>query len=123
MINGEPVEKLFLWGHSACTLSNLHRKKILVFGGFGGLGRHARRNDSLMIDPVSGILQVINVDESPSPRIGHSSSVVGEHIFVIGGRGGLTQIMNDVWVLHTDENQWKLLECAGSVFHPRLALQ
>ncbi|KAK0579381.1 hypothetical protein LWI29_025454 [Acer saccharum] len=35
-ISGEPVEKLFLWGHSACTLGNAdHDYKVLIFGGFG----------------------------------------------------------------------------------------
>ena len=52
VIAGEPVERLFLWGHSACTLENTDKAKVLVFGGFGGNGRHARRNDSFLLDPL-----------------------------------------------------------------------
>ncbi|KAK1326195.1 tRNA wybutosine-synthesizing protein 2/3/4 [Acorus calamus] len=115
-ISGQPIEKLFLWGQSACIT---HHKKILVFGGFGGLGRHARRSDTLMIDPKSGVVNLIDIGGTPSPRLGHTSSVVGEQVYVIGGRGDPMQIFNDVWVLNTAENKWKLIECSGQVFHPR----
>ncbi|XP_042478384.1 tRNA wybutosine-synthesizing protein 2/3/4 isoform X2 [Macadamia integrifolia] len=119
VIVGEPVEKLFLWGHSACTLNNTNHTKILVFGGFGGLGRHARRNESLVLEPFSGILNAINVEELPSPRLGHTSSVIGQYVFIIGGRGDPTKILDDVWVLDTDKNKWTLLECNGNMFYPR----
>ncbi|KAK1279812.1 tRNA wybutosine-synthesizing protein 2/3/4 [Acorus gramineus] len=116
VISGQPIEKLFLWGQSACIT---HHKQILVFGGFGGLGRHARRSDTLMINPKSGVVNLIDIEGPPSPRLGHTSSVVGEQVYVIGGRGDPKQIFNDVWVLNTAENKWKLIECSGQVFHPR----
>ncbi|XP_010278689.1 PREDICTED: tRNA wybutosine-synthesizing protein 2/3/4 isoform X2 [Nelumbo nucifera] len=119
MIVGESVEKLFLWGHSACTLKNAKYGKILVFGGFGGLGRHARRNDSLVLDPLCGTLNAIDIEGPPSPRLGHTSSSVGECVFVIGGRSDPMNILKDVWVLDTNKKTWKFLECTGSVFHPR----
>ncbi|OVA06603.1 tRNA transferase Trm5/Tyw2 [Macleaya cordata] len=119
VITGEPVDKLFLWGHSACTLKNIHLNKVLVFGGFGGLGRHSRRNDTLILDPQSGTLEAINADGPPSPRLGHTSLVVGECVFVIGGREDPTKILNDVWVFNTAKNEWRLLECTGSMFPSR----
>lgn len=118
-IVGEPIEKLFLWGQSACTLNSGGQERILVFGGFGGLGRHERRNSLLMLDPQSGLLSEINSTKPPSPRLGHTSSMVGGDVYVIGGRGGPSQILNDVWALHTTENRWSLLECTGSAFNPR----
>ncbi|KAL5972634.1 hypothetical protein ACLOJK_039439 [Asimina triloba] len=118
-IVGEPVEKLFLWGQSAGKLNDTHCKQILIFGGFGGLGRHARRNDSLILDPKSETLKMVNAKGPPSPRVGHTLSVIGEHVFVIGGRGDPAQILNDVWFLDVSKSRWKLLDCTGSFFHPR----
>ncbi|KAK7363744.1 hypothetical protein VNO77_05898 [Canavalia gladiata] len=120
-IVGEPVEKLFLWGHSACALDNADRRKIVVFGGFGGMGRHARKNDLLLLDPYSGNLEMINTFgcASPSPRLGHTASLVGDLLFVIGGRTGPDKILSDVWIFDTTKKFWKLLQCDGSVFTPR----
>lgn len=120
-IVGEPVEKLFLWGHSACTLDNANPKKVVVFGGFGGMGRHARRNDLLLLDPDSGTLESIKTvgDLSLSPRLGHTASVTGGCMFVIGGRTGPDKILSDVWMLDTANNHWKLIPCGGNVFLPR----
>ncbi|RZC65651.1 hypothetical protein C5167_009347 [Papaver somniferum] len=118
-ITGEPVDKLFVWGHSMCALNNIHLNEVLVFGGFGGVGRHARRNDTLILDTQTGNLKAINIDGSPSPRLGHTSLVVGECIFVIGGREDPTKILDEVWVLNTAKSEWRLLECTGSTFHPR----
>ncbi|XP_057764888.1 tRNA wybutosine-synthesizing protein 2/3/4 isoform X2 [Salvia miltiorrhiza] len=113
---GEPVERLFLWGHSSCTLS---QKKIIIFGGFGGIGRHARRNDLLIFDAKSGFAEVIVAAGAPSPRLGHTSSPVGDFIYVIGGRADPMNILNDVWVFHMPKKEWKLLICSGSLFPPR----
>ncbi|KDP20748.1 hypothetical protein JCGZ_21219 [Jatropha curcas] len=119
VIVGEPLEKLFLWGHSTCTLDHKKSKDILVFGGFGGIGRHARRNDSLLLDPLNGTLKAINAVGGPSPRLGHTASLVGEFLFVIGGRSDPLNILNDVWVLNTVSNEWRLSECSGIIFPPR----
>ncbi|WOK91854.1 tRNA wybutosine-synthesizing protein 2/3/4 [Canna indica] len=118
-IVGEPIEKLSLWGQSACVLNIGGKEQIYVFGGFGGLGRHARRDYSLLLDPQSGVLREIEIASSPSPRLGHTSSLMGSSIFIIGGRTGPSEILNDVWVLETTENRWSLLECGGHVFNPR----
>ncbi|XP_057960653.1 tRNA wybutosine-synthesizing protein 2/3/4-like isoform X1 [Malania oleifera] len=118
-IAGQPLEKLFLWGHSACTLYNTSDSKILVFGGFGGMGRHTRRNDSLLLDPISGKLKSLDTEDSPSPRLGHTSSLVEHSMFVIGGRADPTKILNDVWAFMIAENKWKLLKCTGCFFPPR----
>ncbi|KAK9155721.1 hypothetical protein Sjap_003201 [Stephania japonica] len=116
---GEQVEKIFLWGHSVSILDDKHHSKALIFGGFGGFGRHARRNYTMLLDTQSGLLEAANFESSPSPRMGHTSSVVGALVFVIGGRGAPLKILNDVWMLDVDKNEWRLLECAGSVFPPR----
>lgn len=120
MIAGEPVEKLFLWGHSACILGNsINDSQILVFGGFGGMGRHARRNDLLLLDPLQGTIKAIHTEGSPFPRLGHTSSLVGDHMFIIGGRADPLNILSDLWVFNMAKSKWTLLECSGSVFQPR----
>ncbi|KAL0398766.1 UNVERIFIED_CONTAM: tRNA wybutosine-synthesizing protein 2/3/4 [Sesamum radiatum] len=113
---GEPVERLFLWGHSACTLN---QKKIVIFGGFGGIGRHARRNDLLLLDTQSGVVETIAATRAPSPRLGHTSSVIGDFIYVIGGRADPMNILNEVWVFNNAKKEWKLLPCSGTLFPPR----
>lgn len=117
---GEPVENLFLWGHSATTLNG---SDILVFGGFGGIGRHARRNDCFLFLPhqSSATLKAINVEALPSPRMGHTASLVGDLVYVIGGRADPLNILSDVWVINTAKNEWSWsrLECTGTVFPPR----
>ncbi|XVF40751.1 hypothetical protein PTKIN_Ptkin01aG0140400 [Pterospermum kingtungense] len=118
-IAGEPIERLFLWGHSACTLENTDKPKILLFGGFGGNGRHARRNDSFLLDPLHETFKQINVVGCPSPRLGHTSSFVGDSMFVIGGRADPFSILSDVWALNTVKNEWRLLNCTGTAFPPR----
>ncbi|XP_062189340.1 tRNA wybutosine-synthesizing protein 2/3/4 isoform X2 [Phragmites australis] len=118
-VSGESIEKLFLWGQSACAFTVGVEQQVLTFGGFGGPGRHARRNYSLLLDHKSGLLTELNFKESPSPRMGHTVTAVGNSIYVIGGRGGPSETLGDVWVLQSTENTWSRLECSGSFFRPR----
>lgn len=119
VIVGEPIEKLFLWGHSTCTLDITNCSCVLVFGGFGGMGRHARRNESFVLDTLSGNIKIINTKGAPSPRLGHTASLVGDFVFVIGGRADPLNILNDVWILDTTKLEWRHLDYDGSLFLPR----
>ncbi|KAK3039698.1 hypothetical protein RJ639_027039 [Escallonia herrerae] len=119
VIVGEPLERLYLWGHSACAWCKPKHEKSLVFGGFGGMGRHSRRNDTLLLDPVCGQLETVVVQGTPSPRLGHTSSVIGDLMFVIGGRADPITILNDIWVLDLAQKEWRLLQCTGVKFPPR----
>ncbi|KAL2931413.1 tRNA wybutosine-synthesizing protein 2/3/4 [Bienertia sinuspersici] len=118
-IVGEHVERLFLWGHSSCTICNADSKEILIYGGFGGTGRHARRNDCLLLDPLSGRLSVLTVKGSPSPRMGHTSSLVGGLMVVLGGRADPTNILDDLWIFNIADAEWKLVGNTSDVFAPR----
>lgn len=119
VVAGEPTERVYLWGHSACEIGNTAKKKVLIFGGFGGMGRHSRRNDCLLLDPFSGKLEVFNTQGCPSPRLGHTSSLIGNLMYVIGGRADPSNILNDVWLLNTENSHWRLLECTGTHFPSR----
>lgn len=116
VISGESIERLFLWGHSASTVDN---KKVLIFGGFGGMGRHARRDDLLLLDLECGKMEVIDVLDAPCPRVGHTSSMIGDSMYVIAGRADPSNILNDVWVFNVTKKDWRLLECSGTPFLPR----
>ncbi|XP_050367895.1 tRNA wybutosine-synthesizing protein 2/3/4 [Argentina anserina] len=118
-VSGESEENLYLWGHSACALGEKVGSEILVFGGFGGVGRHARRNQCMLVDTLSGSLRRIRVESGPSPRLGHTACLVGDCVFVIGGRADPEKVLSDVWVLDIRKNEWKLVECSGDVFPPR----
>ncbi|CAN6205519.1 unnamed protein product [Urochloa humidicola] len=118
-ISGEPIEKLFLWGQSSCVFTVGGEQQVLTFGGFGGPGRHSRRNYSLLLDHKSCLLTEMIIKESPSPRMGHTLTSVGNSTYVIGGRGGPSEILDDVWVLQSTENTWLRLECSGDIFRPR----
>lgn len=121
-ISGEPIEKLFLWGQSSCVFAVGGEQRVLTFGGFGGPGRHSRRNYSLLLDHKSGLLTEMIFKESPSPRMGHTVTSVDNSTFVIGGRGGPSEILDDAWALQSTENTWLRLECSGNIFRPRYCL-
>ncbi|XP_021719707.1 tRNA wybutosine-synthesizing protein 2/3/4-like [Chenopodium quinoa] len=118
-IVGESIERLLLWGHSSCTICNADCKEILIYGGFGGIGRHARRSDFLLLDLSSGRLSVLDVKGSPSPRMGHTSSLVGGSMIVIGGRADPTNILDELWIFDIMKAEWKLVGNTGDVFAPR----
>lgn len=119
VISGESIERLFLWGHSSSTMDDVDKKKVLIFGGFGGMGRHARRRDLLLLDLECGRMEVIDVLDAPCPRVGHTSSMIGDAMYVIGGRADPSNILNDVWVFNVTKKNWRLLECSGTPFLPR----
>ncbi|XP_074307515.1 tRNA wybutosine-synthesizing protein 2/3/4-like [Silene latifolia] len=118
-IVGEPADRLFLWGHSTCPISNSNKNEVLIYGGFGGIGRHARRSDCLRFDPSSCRLTVMPVKGCPSPRLGHTSSVVGDSMIVIGGRADPANILSEVWIFDFVETEWKLVSDPSNAFTPR----
>lgn len=50
-------------------------------------------------------------------RAGHTATLVGKDIYVLGGRNG-NEFFNDMWVFDTEAEQWKLLQ-AKAPFSPR----
>ncbi|CAD6574898.1 MAG: hypothetical protein ASARMPRED_006970 [Alectoria sarmentosa] len=58
----------------------------------------------------------------PSPRVGHTASVVDDRIYVFGGRGGksMTPLEENgrLWVFDTKMNQWSYLDPAKGSPYP-----
>ncbi|KAI5077798.1 hypothetical protein GOP47_0007622 [Adiantum capillus-veneris] len=50
-------------------------------------------------------------------RAGHTATVVGKDIYILGGRNG-NEFFNDMWVFDTEAEQWKLLQ-SKTPFSPR----
>ncbi|KAK1556548.1 hypothetical protein Q3G72_007287 [Acer saccharum] len=138
-ISGEPVEKLFLWGHSACTLGNAdHDYKVLIFGGFGG-HRHAAAVVGSKIyvfagltdNAISSSLHVLDTDnlqwkelsvsgEWPCARHSHSMVACGSQIYMFGGYNG-KKILGDLYSFDVHKCLWKKEEVAGKSPHARFA--
>ncbi|KAK0578621.1 hypothetical protein LWI29_013299 [Acer saccharum] len=138
-ISSEPVEKLFLCGHSACTLGNAdHDYKVLIFGGFGG-HRHAAAVVGSKIyvfagltdNAISSSLHVLDIDnlqwkelsvsgEWPCARHSHSMVAYGSQIYMFGGYNG-KKILGDLYSFDVHKCLWKKEEVAGKSPHARFS--
>eukprot|EP00301_Raphidiophrys_heterophryoidea_P002815 c11300_g1_i2.p1 GENE.c11300_g1_i2~~c11300_g1_i2.p1 ORF type:complete len:1154 (-),score=303.16 c11300_g1_i2:140-3601(-) len=54
----------------------------------------------------------------PSPRFGHTMTVVGTNIYIFGGTTGQTSL-NELWVFETEQSRWSHKECSGKLPRPR----
>lgn len=64
------------------------------------------------VDEIS--LQGPPLDDVPPPRVGHATAVIGNRIFMYGGRGGAAMTPLEergrVWVFDTKTNTWSFLD-------------
>lgn len=120
MVHGEPLERLHRWSHSAVTIkSSSGQASILIYGGFGGQGRHARQEDLLILESSTNTLKGVETVKSPGPRMAHVAVLVGSDMVVIGGRRDPSTCLGDVCVLDLTTNTWKYPATTGSYFPPR----
>ena len=108
------------WGHSAAVVQN---GTIVVFGGYGGMGRHERMNDVVIIDPKTGTIASPTCSGmAPAPRVLHACAMMPNNWMVIyGGRAGPKSPFGDTFVLSCDESfQWKKLVFVGTEQPPAL---
>lgn len=119
-VRGEPVERLHCWSHTAVhtTAINGHHS-LLVYGGFGGPGRHARQGNSLVLDCLTGELKCLETFYTRPPRMSHVAVVVGQSMVVIGGRHDPSTCLGDVCVLDLKTKSWHFPEVTGSHFLSR----
>eukprot|EP00249_Psilotum_nudum_P001443 c1390_g1_i1 orf=519-1619(+) len=121
-IPAESIEKMYRWGHSTCVLpySNSNCSSIvLIFGGYGGSARHSRQNDLLLFDCKTSSLLTLNTKNSPAPRVGHTASIVGMKMVVIGGRQDPSKVLDDVCILDLKKMSWTFPKVTGEKFVPR----
>ena len=100
-------------GHTAANVKNC----VYVFGGFGGFGyTREEMNDLFMFDARKEVGDkqwhaVVAEGSPPTPRSGHSCTVVGESkLFIFGGWNKSRQF-NDLNIYDAETNRWSNPTC------------
>lgn len=117
------------WKHTATLYENT---QILIFGGFHT--EDQRLNDVWVFDGVGYVwrqphsdhnkeasvpFQLVNTtwQNVPTPRAGHSATLIGENIYIFGGYGGLgysRRDLDDLYTLNINSWQWSKVQAKGS---------
>ncbi|CAL8318130.1 unnamed protein product [Lota lota] len=94
-------------GHSSVAVGD----SIYVYGGtVGGVPS----DDLMVFNTVSCMWTPVKTSGSqPSARFGPSCAVVGEQVFMFGGRGKEGEFYRDLHVLHTEKLVWERFEVKG----------
>jgi hypothetical protein len=103
--------------------------RAYIFGGESETGILADNGMHVVILPSSGVLEADyttypprsanGFDDVPSPRKGHTATVIGDSIYVFGGHGdNVTNEMGRIWVYHTVQNTWTYLDPAPGTLYP-----
>ncbi|KAK8607131.1 hypothetical protein V6N13_052877 [Hibiscus sabdariffa] len=105
------------------TASSIGNQKIVMYGGWDG---KKWLSDLYILDTISLEWTELSVTGSlPSPRCGHTATMVEKRLLVFGGRGGGGPIMSDLWALKgliEEENEtpgWTQLKLPGQAPSPR----
>eukprot|EP00741_Cyanophora_paradoxa_P009306 tig00000144_g9014.t1 len=93
------------WGNSATLVGN----KVIVFGGYSrsssGIGRCF--NDLFVFDIATMSWEAPGVTgEPPSERTGHSATLVGNRLYLIGGASAGDHCFNDVHIFDIEKRHW-----------------
>jgi hypothetical protein len=101
--NGTPPSERYF--HSACALGS----EIYIFGGdTQDLADKSIKimNDLHVLDTATLKWHKVNTENAPPPRRNHSSTIVGELMFVFGGFDGNNRLA-DIHVLDTATLRWE----------------
>jgi len=97
---------------------------LYMFGGEHS-ARHPVNNTLYALDlgtPDSAWREVRVTGEIPSPRFGHAQAVMGESIYIFGGRMGVAvdeKLLNDLYMLNTRTFVWTKVDQKGTLPCPR----
>lgn len=103
--------------------------RAYIFGGEDAPGKLADNDMHVVILPSSGVLEADyttfparsanGLDDVPSPRKGHTSTVIGDSIYVLGGEGeSVADEKGRIWVYHIIRNTWAYLDPASDTLYP-----
>jgi dynein heavy chain, axonemal len=127
--NNNASQPLPRWKHSATALG---KDRILIFGGYHSTSH--RLNDLWIYDisedswsqpnsqhnmeaSIKNQLSFNAWPNAPSPRAGHSATVIGDHLIVFGGYGGLgysRRDLDDLYSLNIKNMEWTKILAKGS---------
>lgn len=104
--------------------------RAYIFGGEIAPGRLADNAMHVVILPSSGVLEADytsyparpanGLDDVPSARKGHTSTVIGDSIYIFGGEGdSVTNENGRLWVYNTIRNAWTYLDPSPDSMNPR----
>jgi len=108
------------------SLGNEPQSITLIFAGYvlnkgeqNDLWKSEHSLDPNTSSPVAANTEVEAEGTPPAPRYGHSATMVGTNMIVVGGQSGTKQF-NDVWSLSTnDPFVWTQVTCDGPAPSPR----
>lgn len=103
--------------------------RAYIFGGELEPGKLADNAMHVVILPSSGVLDADyttflpragnGLDDVPNPRKGHTSTVIGDSIYIFGGEGeGVGDENGRIWIYHTIRNTWSFFDPAPDTLRP-----
>jgi len=116
LVNAEGSKPTPRGGHSAVAVES----NIVLFGGHAYNGKFEYYNDTHIFDCITNTWHSVKCSGVlPQPRYGHSVTVVGNRMFMFGGKGEGT-IFRDIHFLDLDEWAWVPVSSTASGPSPRL---
>jgi N-acetylneuraminic acid mutarotase len=101
-------------GHSASAIKN----RVFIFGG--GSYNGSTLNDLYVLDVNTFFWYRPTFDgTAPSPRAGHTSTVIGHKVFIFGG-GDRGRVYNDLFLFDTIHMNWSRPTDTGLLPSPRV---
>ena len=99
--------------HHTATL--IPGNRILLFGGHNAqLAKKPYTNDAFVYDISAGQWDVVLAEgRAPPPRSGHTASLVGRTLVVVGGQAGPAKFYRSAFSLDLDVMDWQAMQPAG----------
>ena len=99
-------------GHSA----TIHKDQMIVYGGLQkqrSIGHFSSSSDVWAFDLQTGEWSQKDIPEPrPKPRYGQSQLFLDDdHLLIMGGCGGPSNVFNDVWMLQMTLPHWRWVQC------------
>jgi N-acetylneuraminic acid mutarotase len=102
-------------GHTAVVI----KTDLIFFGGhhYSGGGKFTYYNDTTVLDLETNTWHVVKCGGTkPSPRYGHTASVIGNRMYIFGGKGPDEKLYNDIFFL--DTLSWCWIELSSTTAPP-----